>query len=69
MRWIQRVSLITMATVMLCGITSDLYYATCYGSDLCNACKNCNYCGHCAKQGGSCGVCKRALAQIYKGKR
>ena len=34
--------------------------ATCLGKDPCNACKNCKYCGHCAKQGGTCGVCKRA---------
>ena len=32
---------------------------TCTGSDPCNACKNCNYCKHCAKEGGTCGVCKR----------
>ena len=31
--------------------------ATYLGKDTCNACK---YCGHCAKQGGTCGVCKRA---------
>ena len=33
----------------------------CYltGSDPCNACKNCNYCKHCAKEGGTCGLCKR----------
>jgi hypothetical protein len=69
MKQIQRVSLIAMVTVMLCSMTSDLYYATCYGSDPCNACKNCTYCGHCAKQGGSCGVCKRARAQIFDGKQ
>ncbi|HVU93713.1 MAG TPA: hypothetical protein VHE34_00745 [Puia sp.] len=33
--------------------------ATCTGAKNCRACKNCNYCKHCAKQGGSCGVCKR----------
>jgi hypothetical protein len=33
--------------------------ATCTGSDPCSACKNCHYCKHCAKQGGTCGVCKR----------
>jgi hypothetical protein len=32
---------------------------TCTGSDPCDACKNCNYCKHCAKEGGTCGVCKR----------
>jgi len=33
--------------------------ATCYGLDPCNACKTCRYCKHCAKEGGTCGVCKR----------
>jgi hypothetical protein len=33
--------------------------ATCTGSDPCYACKNCHYCKHCAKEGGTCGVCKR----------
>ena len=45
---------------ILMAITSgDLYSSTCTGSDPCNACKNCNYCKHCAKEGGTCGVCKR----------
>jgi hypothetical protein len=35
------------------------FFATCYGYDPCNACKNCKYCGHCAKNGGTCGVCRR----------
>jgi hypothetical protein len=39
---------------------SDAFAATCTGSDPCNACKNCKYCKHCAKEGGTCGVCKRA---------
>src|SRR5207249_11490185 len=33
--------------------------STCTGSDPCFACKNCHYCKHCAKEGGTCGVCKR----------
>ena len=40
-------------------ISSDALFATCTGSDPCNACKNCKYCAHCAKQGGTCGICKR----------
>jgi hypothetical protein len=36
--------------------------STCTGSDPCNACKNCKYCKHCAKDGGTCGVCKRATS-------
>ena len=37
---------------------TDVFSATCTGSDPCNACKNCKYCRHCAKDGGKCGVCK-----------
>lgn len=33
--------------------------ATCTGSKSCKACKNCKYCKHCAKEGGTCGVCKK----------
>jgi hypothetical protein len=40
-------------------LSADAYFATCTGSDPCNACKNCKYCKHCAKEGGKCGVCKR----------
>ena len=44
--------------VNLAPISSNMYAATCTGSDPCNACKNCHYCRHCAKEGGKCGVCK-----------
>jgi hypothetical protein len=33
--------------------------ATCTGAKNCKACKNCKYCKHCAKDGGSCGVCRK----------
>ena len=33
--------------------------ATCTGSTPCHACKNCKYCKHCAKDGKTCGVCKK----------
>ena len=33
--------------------------ATCTGSAPCRACKNCSSCKHCAKEGGTCGVCKK----------
>jgi len=33
--------------------------ATCTGAKDCNACKNCKYCKHCAKDGYTCGVCKK----------
>jgi disulfide bond formation protein DsbB len=49
---------IALTFVLLAGIGSDSYFATCTGSDPCNACKNCRYCRHCAKEGGHCGVCK-----------
>jgi hypothetical protein len=42
----------------LSPLTSNMFAATCTGSDPCNACKNCKYCKHCAKEGGKCGVCK-----------
>jgi len=36
---------------------TNVFSATCTGSDPCYACKNCKYCRHCAKEGGKCGVC------------
>jgi hypothetical protein len=36
-----------------------VHAATCTGSTPCNACKNCKYCKRCAKEGGTCGVCKK----------
>ena len=36
----------------------------CTGADPCYACKNCKYCKHCAKDGGTCGVCRRNRAGI-----
>lgn len=33
--------------------------AKCVGAANCRACKNCRYCQHCAKNGGTCGVCRR----------
>ena len=32
----------------------------CSGDAQCSACKNCSGCKHCAKDGGTCGVCKRS---------
>ena len=37
--------------------------ATCTGSTPCRACKNCRYCKHCAKEGGTCGVCRRRRSE------
>jgi hypothetical protein len=33
--------------------------ATCVGANPCKACKNCKYCKRCAKNGLTCGVCKK----------
>ena len=41
--------------------------ATCTGSTPCRACKNCRYCKHCAKEGGTCGVCRRRQAEKRQG--
>jgi hypothetical protein len=40
--------------------------ATCTGSTPCRACKNCRYCKHCAKEGGTCGVCRRRAEDVAK---
>lgn len=34
-------------------------FAKCVGADPCKACSSCRYCKWCAKDGGTCGVCKR----------
>ena len=51
------------ATTYLCmglkSTTASKINATCVGAKPCKACKNCNYCKRCAKDGGSCGVCKK----------
>jgi hypothetical protein len=33
--------------------------ATCVGDSPCKACKNCKYCKRCAKDGKTCGICKK----------
>ncbi len=52
---------LALAIVLLFGAsaTSSNYNATCKGDKNCKACKNCKYCKHCAKDGGTCGVCKK----------
>ena len=52
--------LLLVALFNITTITPGLFAATCTGADPCNACKNCKYCKHCAKDGGTCGVCKRS---------
>ena len=49
---------LVLAISVVVPMTSG-FFATCTGSDPCNACKNCKYCKHCAREGGTCGVCKR----------
>jgi hypothetical protein len=48
-----------LSLLMMVSSDSILGFATCTGSAPCYACKNCKYCRHCAKEGGTCGVCKR----------
>jgi hypothetical protein len=36
-----------------------VHAATCTGANPCNACKNCKYCKRCAKDGLTCGVCRK----------
>jgi hypothetical protein len=48
------------AAAVLAMLATNMVSSTCTGSDPCNACKDCKYCKHCAKDGGSCGVCRRA---------
>jgi hypothetical protein len=40
-------------------IEETLHAATCTGADPCNACKNCHSCKRCAKDGLTCGVCRK----------
>jgi hypothetical protein len=49
--------------LLLLAVLPFDFEATCTGSDPCHACKNCHYCKHCAKDGGTCGVCKRSSQQ------
>ena len=42
-------------------VVADSSFSTCTGADPCNACRDCKYCKHCAKEGGTCGVCKRSF--------
>jgi len=51
----------TLSLPLMIGFVTDASFATCYGNDPCNACKNCKYCKHCAKEGGTCGICKKRL--------
>jgi hypothetical protein len=50
---------IMLSILLISQIPSGNSAATCTGADPCHACKNCKYCKHCAKEGGTCGVCKK----------
>jgi hypothetical protein len=52
---------LTLAFVvaLMSSVSADAYFATCTGSTPCTACKNCKYCKHCAKEGGTCGICRK----------
>lgn len=56
-----------VALVGLCaeGLRSPAEAATCTGANPCNACKNCSSCKRCAQQGGTCGVCRRKIAESH----
>ena len=48
-------------TALSLGFSAQaLRAATCTGANPCNACKNCSSCKRCAKDGGTCGVCRKA---------
>jgi hypothetical protein len=53
--------LLTISAFLLSFTVFSLTHAeaTCTGAKNCRACKNCKYCKHCAREGGSCGVCKK----------
>ncbi len=52
-------SLVSASSTKSNSRTNVKMYATCRGDNPCNACKNCKYCKRCAKQGLTCGVCKK----------
>jgi hypothetical protein len=56
------VGMLLAVMVGVIGRSIPALAATCYGDADCRACKTCRYCKHCAKEGGTCGVCKRLHA-------
>jgi hypothetical protein len=51
--------LLLLTPTVASGAARTRRAATCTGSTPCRACTNCRYCKHCAKDGGTCGVCRR----------
>ena len=58
-RLIIATAVLIIAATTTYALTRPESCATCTGNKPCKACKNCNYCKHCAKDGGTCGVCKK----------
>ena len=54
-------------SLLAAGGLSGAQAATCYGHEVCRACKNCRYCKYCAKDGVTCGVCRRGAAARPRG--
>jgi hypothetical protein len=49
-----------LAALFVTATTIQMYSGrACVGADPCHACTNCRSCNHCAKQGGTCGICKK----------
>jgi hypothetical protein len=69
MRRLQSIALAVFTVAVLLVPSSALAArrATCTGSAACRACKNCRYCKHCAKNGGTCGVCRRQKEASWQG--
>jgi hypothetical protein len=70
----KRVAQVTFLALFLLGSTTTFAAtrarraaATCTGSAPCRACKNCRYCKHCAKDGGTCGACRRGRSEQPQG--
>lgn len=56
-----RARLITLLTgIMLLIAPAANAGRACTGQTPCTACKNCHGCRWCAKDGGTCGVCKKS---------
>jgi hypothetical protein len=62
----------TLAVAIVLAVTAMGIAAPsrgCTGSASCRVCKNCRYCKHCAKEGGTCGVCKKRQPVTKKPKK
>jgi hypothetical protein len=69
----KRIAQVSLLLILLAPTTSFAaarrvrVAAACTGSTPCRACKNCRYCKHCAKEGGTCGVCRRRQLEQPQG--